>query len=180
MLQRTEAADRKSDQLDRRQETLDDRARALEERARVLKTRERDVTRRLADVEHARAEARAHLETIAGITADEAKARLIEELQDRARAEAANRLREIREEAQRTADREARKIVAMSIQRMAAEEVAQLTVSVVQLPSDEMKGRIIGREGRNIRAFEQATGIDVIIDDTPEAVVLSGVQSGTA
>ena len=174
LLQRTEAADRKSDQLDRRQETLDDRARALGERARVLTTRERDVTRRFEDVEHARAEARAHLETIAGITADEAKARLIEELQDRARAEAANRLREIREEAQRTADREARKIVAMSIQRMAAEEVAQLTVSVVQLPSDEMKGRIIGREGRNIRAFEQATGIDVIIDDTPEAVVLSG------
>jgi len=174
LLQRTEAADRKSDQLDRRQETLDDRARALGERARVVKTRERDVTRRCEDVEIALAEARARLEAIAGITADEAKARLIEELQDRARAEAANRLREIREEAQRTADREARKIVAMSIQRMAAEEVAQLTVSVVQLPSDEMKGRIIGREGRNIRAFEQATGIDVIIDDTPEAVVLSG------
>ena len=97
----------------------------------------------------------------------EAKAQLVGELEDEARAEAANRLREIREEAQRTADREAKKLVAMAIQRMAADEAAQLTVSVVQLPSDEMKGRIIGREGRNIRAFEQATGIDVIIDDTP-------------
>ena len=167
LLQRSEAADRKSDQLDRRQDVLD-------ERARVLKAREREVSERLADLDRARAEAHARLQTLAGITAAEAKAQLIEELQDEARAEAANRLREIREEAQRTADREAKKLVAMAIQRMAAEEAAQLTVAVVQLPSDEMKGRIIGREGRNIRAFEQATGIDVIIDDTPEAVVLSG------
>ena len=167
LLQRSEAADRKSDQLDRRQDVLS-------ERARVLKTREREVAERFTDVKRARAEAHARLQTMAGISAEEAKAQLIEELQDQARAEAANRLREIREEAHRTADREAKKLVAMAIQRMAAEEAAQLTVSVVQLPSDEMKGRIIGREGRNIRAFEQATGIDVIIDDTPEAVVLSG------
>ena len=167
LLQRSEAADRKSDQHDRRRDVLD-------ERARVLKAREREVSERLADLDRARAEAHARLQTLAGITAAEAKAQLIEELQDEARAEAANRLREIREEAQRTADREAKNLVAMAIQRMAAEEAAQLTVAVVQLPSDEMKGRIIGREGRNIRAFEQATGIDVIIDDTPEAVVLSG------
>lgn len=174
LLQRSEAADRKSDQLDRRLDGLDERARAVEERARTLKASEQEVARRLSDVERTRAEARARLQNMAGITAVEAKAQLIEELQDQARAEAGNRLREIREEAQRTADREAKKLVAMAIQRMAAEEAAQLTVSVVQLPSDEMKGRIIGREGRNIRAFEQATGIDVIIDDTPEAVVLSG------
>ena len=113
------------------------------------------------------------LESLAGLSSEDAKKELIEDLEDEARAEAANSLREIREETQREADKEATKIVALSIQRMAADLTAETTVSVVQLPSDEMKGRIIGREGRNIRSFEQATGVDVIIDDTPEAVVLS-------
>ncbi len=174
LVERVEAADRKSDQLDRRRDSLEDRARGLEERARALKSGEREVAEKQGDVTRALAEVRERLEGLAGITADEAKERLVAEMLDQARAEAANQLREVKEEAQRTADREAKKVLAMSIQRMAADETAQLTVSVVQLPSDEMKGRIIGREGRNIRAFEQATGIDVIIDDTPEAVVLSG------
>lgn len=174
LLQRGEAADRKSDQLDRRQDALDERSRALDGRLGELKGRERRVDERASDVERTMAQALERLQEVAGLTADEARARLVEALEDEARAAAANRVREIREEAQRTADREAKRLVAMAIQRMAADEAAQLTVSVVQLPSDEMKGRIIGREGRNIRAFEQATGIDVIIDDTPEAVVLSG------
>ena len=174
LLERTEAADRKSDQLDRRQDSLDERARGLEDRARTLKVGEEEVAELRGDVARALAEVRERVEGLAGITAEEAKAQLIAEMADQARAEAANQLREIKEEAQRTADREGKKVLAMAIQRMAADETAQLTVSVVQLPSDEMKGRIIGREGRNIRAFEQATGIDVIIDDTPEAVVLSG------
>lgn len=172
--QRGEAADRKSDQLDRRQDALDERSRALDGRLGELKGRERRVDERASDVERTMAQALERLQEVAGLTADEAKARIVEALEDEARAAAANSVREIREEAQRTADREAKRLVAMAIQRMAADEAAQLTVSVVQLPSDEMKGRIIGREGRNIRAFEQATGIDVIIDDTPEAVVLSG------
>ena len=125
-------------------------------------------------LEQERERVRARLESLSGMSQSDAKKEILDDLQDEARAEAANTLREVKEEAQRTADREAKKIIALAIQRMAADQTAEMTVSVVQLPSDEMKGRIIGREGRNIRAFEQATGIDVIIDDTPEAVVLSG------
>ncbi len=167
LAQRTEAVERKSDLLDRRSDSL-------EERARGLKSREHEVAEEREKVSGVLADARARLETVAGLTAEEARDQLVAEMQDKARADAANLVREIKEEGQRTAEREAKKLVAMAVQRMAAEETTQLTVSVVQLPSDEMKGRIIGREGRNIRAFEQATGIDVIIDDTPEAVVLSG------
>ncbi|NNK63185.1 MAG: ribonuclease Y, partial [Gemmatimonadetes bacterium] len=118
--------------------------------------------------------ARRKLEALAGLSQQEARKKLLDNLLDEARADAANQVREIKDEAERTAQREGRKILGLAIQRMAAETTAEMTVSVVQLPSDEMKGRIIGREGRNIRAFEQTTGIDVIIDDTPEAVVLSG------
>ena len=167
LAERTEALDRKSDQLDTREE-------AQERRSRALDTKEQELAQQEAQGERVRSELRSRLESTAGLTSEEARNRLVEDLQDEARAEAANSLRAIKEEAQRTAEREAKRIVSMAIQRMAADETAQLTVSVVLLPSDEMKGRIIGREGRNIRAFEQATGIDVIIDDTPEAVVLSG------
>ncbi|MFI5231705.1 MAG: ribonuclease Y, partial [Gemmatimonadales bacterium] len=103
----------------------------------------------------------------------EAKAELIRRMEEEAQADAANRLREIREGAKRNADREAKKIVALAVQRIAADHTAEITVSAVALPKDEMKGRIIGREGRNIRAFELATGVDVIIDDTPDSVVVS-------
>ncbi len=117
------------------------------------------------------------LERIANMTPEEAKRILMENLINEARAEALQRIKQIREEAEMKADREAREIVISSIQRCAAETTAESTVSVVTLPSDEIKGRIIGREGRNIRAFETATGIDVIVDDTPEAVILSGYDS---
>ena len=167
LAQRSESTDRKADQLDRRHE-------ALEARAGQLQAAEDAVVRRREEADRVVEEVRGRLESMAGITSEEARAELTAGLEDEARAEAANTVREIKEEAQRTAEREAKRLIAMAVQRMAADETAQLTVSVVQLPSDEMKGRIIGREGRNIRAFEQATGIDVIIDDTPEAVVLSG------
>ena len=114
------------------------------------------------------------LEGVTGITKQEALQRLVEELQEQAKLEAAASIKEIRDEARMTANREARKVILTAIQRTAANHTVENTVSVVQLSSDDMKGRIIGREGRNIRAFEAATGIEVVVDDTPEAVILSG------
>ncbi len=164
----------RSETLDRHLERLNARQTELEARTAELGERESALGQEAAQVARATQEAARRLEELAGMSALEARKKLMEDLQDEARAQAANTLREIKERAQREGEREAKKIVALAIQRMAAEQTAESTVSVVQLPSDEMKGRIIGREGRNIRSFEQATGVDVIIDDTPEAVVLSG------
>lgn len=164
----------RSDSLDRKFDQLNERDAALEARAGELEKRERAVEEREGEVEAREREAQGRLKELAGLSREEARNQILEEVKEEAQAEAQNRVREIREEAERKAGREARRIIGEAIQRMAAEETANSTVSVVQLPSDEMKGRIIGREGRNIRSFEQATGIDVIIDDTPEAVVLSG------
>lgn len=167
-------AEEREDKLDRTFDRLNERDSEQEAKARKLTERETRVSTREASVEALESEARERLAALAGLSEQEARRHLLDGLVDEARAEAANQLREIRDEAARTAEREARKILANAIQRQASEATAELTVSVVQLPSDEMKGRIIGREGRNIRAFEHATGIDVVIDDTPEAVVLSG------
>lgn len=164
--ERSDALDRQFDRLNTREEELDRRAESVAHREGELQARE-------SEVEAQEAKARQRLEQLAGMSQDDAKRELMEAMQDTAAAEAANSLREIKETAQREAEKEAKKITALAIQRMAADLTAETTVSVVQLPSDEMKGRIIGREGRNIRSFEQATGVDVIIDDTPEAVVLS-------
>jgi ribonuclease Y len=166
-------AEERSDSLDGRFDLLNVREGELEERSGALGEQERALETQAGRIEEELTGVRQRLEKLAGTSAHEAKQELIADLHDTARAEAANLMREIKETAQREAEGEARKIVALSIQRMAADLTAETTVSVVQLPSDEMKGRIIGREGRNIRSFEQATGVDVIIDDTPEAVVLS-------
>jgi ribonuclease Y len=160
-------------QLDRARESLEGREQELQRRGKELDTRERSAGAREQELEKLVAEERRRLEQLAGLSADQAKAELVRRLEDEAMADAASRLREIRESAKRSADREARKIVALAVQRVAAETTAESTVSAVPLPNDEMKGRIIGREGRNIRAFELATGVDVIIDDTPDTVVVS-------
>ncbi len=167
-------AEERSDNLDRRTDLLQQREAGQDRRTQELDRREAETSAREAEAESAVQESRHKLEALAGLSEQEARKKLLDDLLDEARADAANRMREIKDEAQRSSEREARKILGLAIQRMAADTTAEMTVSVVQLPSDEMKGRIIGREGRNIRAFEQATGIDVIIDDTPEAVVLSG------
>jgi ribonucrease Y len=151
--------DQKLAGVDRRDQDLHKLERELQERTKALDKREQGIG--------------ARLEQVAGLTAQEAKHELIGRLENEARDEAAALVRSITEQAKKNADREAKKIVAIAIQRIAAEQTAESSVSAVTLPSDEMKGRIIGREGRNIRAFEAATGVDVIIDDTPDTVVVS-------
>src|SRR6266516_2999105 len=149
---------------------------AKEELLRAREVWDEEVGRRRREIERREdqtAQQLAGLEQVAGLTAPEAKQELLRGLEDEARGEAAALARDLKEQAKKNADREAKKILAVAIQRIAAEHTAESTVSAVALPSDEMKGRIIGREGRNIRAFEAATGVDVIIDDTPDTVVVS-------
>ena len=159
--------------LDRKIDVLEQRDKEISRRASEFGRREKDVGDREEELKKLVADERQRLERIAGMSAADAKAELMRRLEEEAHADAANKLREIRERAKRDSEREAKKIVALAIQRIAAEHTAESTVSAVSLPSDEMKGRIIGREGRNIRAFELATGVDVIIDDTPDTVVVS-------
>ena len=156
--------------VDRREAELRKLEQELQERTRTLDKRDHQLSEQLEEREH---EISTRLEQIAGLTAQEAKHELIAHLANEARDEAAAIVRNITEQARKNADREAKKIVALAIQRIAADQTAESSVSAVVLPSDEMKGRIIGREGRNIRAFEAATGVDVIIDDTPDTVVVS-------
>jgi len=167
-------------ELGRRRTDLDRQVAVIDRRERQAAEQEAEFARReagLRDRDRAVAaqeqEGRARLEQLAGMTGQEAKQELLHRFEDEARSEAAALARDLKEQAKRDADREAKKIIAIAIQRVAAEHTAESTVAAVALPSDEMKGRIIGREGRNIRAFEAATGVDVIIDDTPDTVVIS-------
>ena len=164
--EREEGLERKLDVLDQRQERVAQREEEAGQRREELKSAQEQL-------KSERAQLTGRLEKIAGLTAKEARAELVSRIEDEAKAEASRTVRDIRERARRDAEREARKIIAMSIQRLAVDHSSEITVSVVPLPSDDMKGRIIGREGRNIRSFEAATGVDVVVDDTPEAVILS-------
>jgi len=159
--------------LDRKFELVETRDKDVGKRASDLGRKEKAVEEKQQELDKMVGEERRRLEQLAGLSAVEAKAELIRRMEEEAHADAASRLREIRDTAKRNADREAKKIVALAVQRIAADHTAEITVSAVALPKDEMKGRIIGREGRNIRAFELATGVDVIIDDTPDSVVVS-------
>ena len=158
---------------DRRQEQLAALEGAIQTRDASLTARERALGAREHEVDALKAEQSKRLEQIAGLTAEEARRELLQRAEDSARSDAAALARDIKEQAKKGAEREAQRIVSIAIQRIAPEHAAASTVAAVTLPSDEMKGRIIGREGRNIRAFELATGVDVIIDDTPDTVVIS-------
>jgi ribonuclease Y len=164
-----------------KEETLDKKLERTAEKEELLKAEGEQLKKQYEKLEKSQAEAaevkaghQRELERIAGMTAEEAKQSLIHSIEQEARFESAKMLREIEQRAKSEADKKAKDILATAVQRCAVDHVAETTVSVVNLPSDEMKGRIIGREGRNIRALEALTGIDLIIDDTPEAVILSG------
>jgi ribonuclease Y len=159
--------------FEKRQEAFERREADLNRRDQSLRTREKSLTDKEEVLQGHIDEARTKLEAVAGLTREEAKRSLMDEMIGSARTDAAKHIRIVEEEAREEADRRAKRVVAIAIERLAGEFVAERTVSVIALPNDEMKGRIIGREGRNIRAIEAATGVDIIIDDTPEAVVIS-------
>jgi len=157
-----------------REEQLDRKLDSLERREESLAARERELAAAQKELAALQARQREELERISGITAEEARQILLRSVEEEVRHEAALLIRQIEQEARDEAEKRAREVVALAIQRCAADHVAETTVSVVELPNEEMKGRIIGREGRNIRTLETLTGVDLIIDDTPEAVILSG------
>jgi len=164
----------KEENLDRKADGLDKKEAVLSKREKQIGQQEKDLGGREKEVECLLKEEIRKLESISGMSAQEAKDMLISSIENEARHDAAVIVKKIESEAREIGDRKAKDIIALSIQRYSGDYVAEKTVSVVTLPNEEMKGRIIGREGRNIRAIEASTGVDLIIDDTPEAVILSG------
>jgi ribonuclease Y len=164
----------KEEQVTRRLDQFDRRDRDYHAREEGLRTREHGLKEIEAKQQALVDEQRRHLERIAGLTAEEAKQRLLSQMEEEARREAILIAMRLEEEAREGAERKAREVLATTIQRLAPDYTVETAVSIVDLPSDDMKGRIIGREGRNIRALELATGVDLIVDDTPEAVIISG------
>ena len=165
--------ERREARLAEREQRIDEDARRIDQRSDGLDQLQRDITSQRAELEKLGEERREVLERVASLTAEQAKAELVAAIENQAKREAALIVRDIEASAQRDGQKRARKIITLAIQRVASEQTSESVVSVLHLPGDEMKGRIIGREGRNIRAFESVTGVNLIIDDTPEAVLLS-------
>lgn len=171
--ERRSETEKKEDRLAQREESLDSRANSLDRKDQTIEDREQALAHRNTEVDQLEQRSRAELERVAGLTAQDAKQILIDQIQDEAKRDAMVLVRDVEAQAREEGDKRARKITAIAMQRVASELTTESTVQTVTLPNEDMKGRIIGREGRNIRAFEAATGTNLIIDDTPEAVVLS-------
>lgn len=165
---------RQENRLHQKEATLDKKTDALEQKEANLSLKMKELDEEKDKLTELQGQERKKLEELSGLSAEEAKEYLLKNIESEVRHEAAIMVKDIEQEAKENADARAREIIGYAIQKCAADQVAETTVSVVALPNDEMKGRIIGREGRNIRALETLTGIDLIIDDTPEAVILSG------
>ena len=171
--QRRVEIDKKDDRLGQREASLDQRAESLTRKEQGLEQKEGEIQRARQELDRLAEKARTELERVAGMTAQDAKQALVEDIGEEAKRDAMVLVRDIESQAREEADKRARKIIAIAMQRVASDLTTESTVTTVTLPNEDMKGRIIGREGRNIRAFEAATGTNLIIDDTPEAVVLS-------
>ncbi len=172
--ERRQEVQRMEQRLQQKEESLDRKTADLERREQAQTQRDQALAAQKDELERLRQQRLAELERIGGMSAEDARQAVIAEVTESARRDAARQAREIEARAHEEAEARAREIITLAIQRCASDQVSDVTVTVVPLPSDEMKGRIIGREGRNIRTLESATGVDVVIDDTPEAVVLSG------
>lgn len=164
---------KQEERLQRRQESLERRLEPIEAKERQLEAWERELSRRREELKELRHKQIQELEKVSSMTREEAKEALLQAIENEVRQDSARVIREVEQETKEEADRLARKIITLAIQRYASDQVAETTVSIVPLPSDEMKGRIIGRGGRNIRALENAMGVDLVVDDTPEAVTIS-------
>ena len=165
--------ERRETRLADREQRLDEELKRIEDRAQALSAKRHDLDRRAAELDRQDVDRAKELERVAGLTAEAARGELVATIENQAKREAALIVRDIEHQARSEGEKRARKIVTLAIQRVATEQTSESVVSVLHLPGDEMKGRIIGREGRNIRAFESVTGVNLIIDDTPEAVLLS-------
>ena len=171
--ERMKAVRSSENHLNQREQSLDKRTEALDHREHQISSLQGQVDRRAKDVERAEAEVATRLEEVAGLTAEEAKTELLDGLKEECVHESASIIRASEARTRAEADKKAREILSVAIQRLAADHTSQITVSTIHIPSDDLKGRIIGREGRNIRSFEQITGTNLIIDDTPECVTVS-------
>ena len=165
--------EKKEDRISQRESALDARVNSLDRKEQAIEAKEAEIAKARQELDRVAERSRAELERVAGMTAQDAKQALIEQIEEEAKRDAMVIVRDVEAQAREEADKRARKIIAIAMQRIASDLTTESTVTTITLPNDDMKGRIIGREGRNIRAFESATGTNLIIDDTPEAVVLS-------